>query len=93
VRALLSWAKSEKRLQILVGEQGADDALAEFAERAVILLRIAFPECQHELIGHGEADDPGLTLLAEEFSRRVLPGSRVPYSQIRVSPTSKDSSA
>ena len=84
VRGLLSWDEQEKRLQILVGATGGAEALEQFVERSLSLLRAAFPDSQHEVVFWGEADECGLRLMAEEASRAVIPGERVPYELYRV---------
>jgi hypothetical protein len=84
VRALLSWDVNERRLHILVGEVGTAEALEQFAERSVGILRRTFPECHHEVVFWGEADESGLKLMAEEASRAVVPGERVPYALYRL---------
>jgi hypothetical protein len=84
VRALLSWDRARRRLHILVGEEGSAEALLQFAERSLALLRQTFPESQHEIVFWGEADESGLRLMAEEASRAVVPGERVPYELCRL---------
>lgn len=84
VRALLSWDGTTRRLHILVGDTGEAQALEAFAERSLSMLRESFPESHHQLVFWGEADETGLHLLAEEASRVVVPGHRVPYELCRL---------
>lgn len=84
VRALLSGDGAARRLHILVGNTGAADELEQFADRSLVMLRSTFPENEHQLVFWGEADETGLHLLAEEASRAVVPGQRVPYEVCRL---------
>ena len=84
VRAILSWDETERRLHILVGASGTVEALKQFADRSLAVLRQTFPASRHEIVFWGEADESGLPLLAEEASRAVVPGERVPYEMCRL---------
>lgn len=84
VRAILSGDAAVRRLQILVGNTGESSELEQFAESSLRMLRSTFPENEHQLVFWGEADESGLTLLAEEASRAVVPGQRVPYELCRL---------
>jgi hypothetical protein len=67
-----------------VGDTGDAKDLEAFTERSLAVLRQTFPESQHQLVFWGEADETGLYLLAEEASRVVIPGQRVPYELCRL---------
>jgi hypothetical protein len=84
VRALLSGDEEGRRLHILVGNAGEAEELEQFADRSLRMLRATFPENEHQLVFWGEADETGLHLLAEEASRAVVPGQRVPYEVCRL---------
>src|SRR5688572_21187405 len=85
VRALLAWDHRDRRLHILVGDDQNAKALERFAEQTLEFLRTTFPGNWYQLVFWGEADESGLHLLAEEASRAVMPGERVPYELCRVS--------
>jgi hypothetical protein len=84
VRAILSGDGAARRLQILVGNAGETEKLEQFADRSLAILRATFPDNEHQLVFWGEADESGLRLLAEEASRAVVPGQRVPYEVCRL---------